>query len=163
MWYNCVVGGGVMDIKFPLMSILSVAFLAFFLVQGGDVELHSIEVGFSANVERITITVDPAIVVWSDFIYPSSWLGETFGNVAVVNRKYQGTHVGEYIKRFETNHIKQFYALGWWSYPAGLFLPIDPALDIVHWDDTIEPDRAEWLPLRDFVPIWHFIHFSMLR
>lgn len=150
-----------MRIEFPLMSILSIAFLAFFLIIGGTPEIHSIEVGFLADLQGITITIDPTIVVWSDLIYPATWLGETFGNVSVINRKYKGTQVGRYIERFELNHIKQFRALGWFSYPAGLILPIDPVLDVVHWSDITEPDKVEWLPPAGWPDAWHFLTVTL--
>ena len=150
-----------MKIDFPLMSILSVAFLAFFLVQGGDVELHSIEVGFSANVEGTTVTIDPAFFVWADHLYPADWLGETFGNVAVVRRNLRDTQAGAWIKRFELNHILQYHALGWWSYLAGFFLSIDPSPNIIHWDDPNEADRVEWLPLDGWSDIWHWLTLSV--
>ena len=146
---------------FPLMSILSVGFLLFFALQGGDVELHSIEVGFSADSESMTITIDPAFLVWSDHLYPSSWLGETFGNVAVVRRDLHDTQAGDWIKRFELNHIIQYRALGWWSYPAGLFFPVDPQPELIHWNDPSETDRIEWLPRSAWPNLWHFISLKI--
>jgi len=151
-----------MDIKFPLMSILSVAFLAFFLVQGGDVSLHSIEVGFSANSQGTTVTIDPAFFVWADRLYPAFAAGETFGNVAVFHRRNQGTYMGPWIKRFELNHIIQYRALGWWCYPAKYVMPIDPYnYNPQHWDDPSEADRVEWLPPDGWNDIWHFVTLSV--
>ena len=151
-----------MDIRFPLLSILSCAFLLFFALQGGDVHLHSIEVGFSADSQRATVTIDPAFVVWTDvMVYPDSW-GETFGNVSAVRRYMRGTIYGEWIKRFELNHIKQYRALGWWQYPAKLIVSIDPLYyRPQHWDDPSEADRVEWLPPDGWCDLWHFISFSV--
>lgn len=148
-----------MDIKFPLMSILSVAFLAAFLLLGGTPELHSLEVRFRADSGGVTITVDPAIVVWSDVMIPAFAGGETFGNIAVVHRELRGTDVGNWIKRFETNHILQYRALGWWVYPAAhLGLQIDPMnYNPQHWDDPSEADQAEWLPPDNWIDTWHFL------
>jgi len=151
-----------MRIDFPLLSILSVGFLLFFALQGGDVQLHSIELGFSADSQGVTVTIDPAFAVWADRLYPNTWLGETFGNVAVVWRPLRNSLQGEWIKRFETNHIIQYRALGWWSYLAGFFLPIDPMYYIPQrWDDPNEADRVEWLPPDGFVDMWHFVSFSV--
>ena len=88
-----------MHIHFPLLSVLATGFLLFFALQGGDVELHSIEVGFSATSESITVTCDPAFVVWTDRLYPNTWLGETFGNVAVVWSPLRNTIRGEWVKQ----------------------------------------------------------------
>ena len=150
-----------MQIHFPLLSILSVAFLAFFALQGGDVQLYSIELGFSADSQGVTVTIDPAFAVWADRLYPNTWLGETFGNVAVVKSVYRDTQAGEWIKRFELNHIIQYRALGWFSYPLGLVLPIDPSPMIVHWDDPSQADRIEWLPPDGWTDIWHFISLNI--
>ena len=153
-----------MSIRFPLMSILSVAFLAFFLVQGGDVELHSIEVGFSVDSQGITVTVDPAFLVWADQLYPSFVGGETFGNVAAVHRGYRDAATGLWIKQFELNHIIQYRALSWWICPATLVLPIDPySYNPQHWDDPSEADRIEWLPPDGWVNQWAFISFTLKR
>ena len=149
-----------MKMDFPLMSILSVGFLLFFALQGGDVSLHSIEVGFSADSESVTITVDPAFLVWSDQMYPVCW-GETFGNVAVVWKPLRGTMQGDWVKRFELNHIAQYRALGWWIMPASFILPIDPRdYNPQHWDDLTEADRVEWLPPDGWPTAWHFLSFN---
>ena len=151
-----------MKIEFPLLSILSVAFLLFFAFQGGQVELYSFDVNFSADSERFTITVDPAFVIWSDQLYPDNLAGETFGNVAVVRREFKESDIGNWIQRFETNHIIQYRALGWWVYPAKIFLPIDPMYyRPQHWDDPSEADSVEWLPPPDWTNQWHFISFSV--
>jgi len=150
-----------MDVKFPLLSILSVGFLLFFALQGGDVHLHSIEVGFSADNRGTTVTVDPAFLVYADRMYPSC-AGETFGNVAVVHSPLRGTEQEEWVKQFELNHIIQYRALGWWSYPAKFFVPIDPMnYQPQHWDDPSEADRVEWLPPDGWCDLWHFISFSV--
>ena len=150
-----------MKIDFPLMSILSVGFLLFFALQGGDVSLHSIEVGFSADSESMTVTVDPAFLVWSDQMYPPC-SGETFGNVAVVWKPLRGTMQGDWVKQFELNHITQYRALGWWCYPAKFIIPIDPKNYAPrHWDDPTEVDRIEWLPPDEWIDMWHFVTFSV--
>ena len=151
-----------MDIRFPLLSILSCAFLLFFLVQGGDVELHSIELGFSADSQGVTVTIDPSFLVYADRIYPAFVSGETFGNVAVIYSNLRGTQYEEWIKRFELNHIKQYRALGWWICPATFVLQIDPyTYQPKHWNDPSEADRVEWLPPKGWSDIWHFIHFDI--
>ena len=144
------------------MSILSVALLAFFLVQGGDVSLHSIEVGFSVDSQGATVTIDPAFFVWADQIYPTSACGVTFGNVAVALSNLRNTIYGPWVQRFELNHIIQYRALGWWQYPAKLFVPIDPhSYQPQHWDNPFEADKVEWLPPSQFPRLWHFISFSV--
>jgi len=70
-----------MHIHFPLLSILSLGFLLFFALQGGDVELHSIEVGFSADSQGVTVTVDPALVARANRLYPASARGKAFDSM----------------------------------------------------------------------------------
>jgi len=150
-----------MHIHFPLLSVLATGFLLFFALQGGDVELHSIEVGINVTSESITVTCDPAFVAWTDRLYPNTWLGETFGNVAVVWSPLRNTIRGEWVKQFEVNHITQFYALSWWAYPAKFVIPIDPVYCPKHWDDPTEADSAEWLPPNGWCDLWHFISLSV--
>ena len=144
-----------MDVKFPLLSILSCAFLLFFALQGGDVELHSIEVGFSADSQGATVTIDPAFLVYADRMYPPC-SGEAFGNVAVVWNHFRGTVEGEWIKRFELNHIIQYRALGLLADVAKYVLPLDPPPHCYSQqvDDPSQPDRIEWLPPDGFVDMW---------
>ena len=150
-----------MKIGFPLLSILSVGFLLFFALQGGDVQLHSIEVGIVTTPDGVRITIDPAFLVYADRMYPPC-SGETFGNVAVVWSSLRGTEQEEWVKRFELNHIIQYRALGWWSYPAKFVIPIDPMhYQLQHWDDPSEADRIMWLPPDGFVDMWHFVSFSV--
>ena len=151
-----------MSIRFPLLSILSIAFLAFFAFQGGDVELHSLEVGFSADSQGVTVTVDPAFLIWADKMYPASACGVTFGNVAVVDSSLRNTIYGPWVQRFELNHILQYRALGWLQYPAKFIMPIDPhSYQPQRWYDPSEADEVEWLPPSWFPQLWHFITFSV--
>lgn len=151
-----------MAIRFPLLSLLSVIVLGFFIFQGGDIELYSLELGFSATPDGVRMTIDPAWVVWSDTMYRQDDLGESFGNVAVIKRSIRNTVYGEWVKRFEINHIIQHRALGWWHYAAKLVMPLDPMYyQPKHWDDPTEADRVEWLPPDDWVDVWHFLSFSV--
>ena len=150
-----------MRVDFGLLSILSVAFLLFFVFQGSQVELHSLDIGFSIDRERATITIDPAFVVWGN---PLKWSGHTaftMGNVMVVQSGLRDTLYGDYLLNFEGNHIKQFYALGWWVYLAQFFIPIDPCPAITDWNDIQQPNRIEWLPPSWWVNQWHFLSISM--
>ena len=133
---------------FPLLSILSLAVLLFFSFQG-DVELYSLEVGFSVTPDEIKVTVDPAWVVYMDFddIGWYSWSGATFGNVMLI-RNYYRTHDGN-IFIYEFNHVKQFQALSWLLYPAQHVIPIE-APDFCTVDD-------QWLPPSWWILQWHFI------
>jgi len=150
-----------MDVKFPLLSILSVGFLLFFALQGGDVTLHSLELGVVTTPDGVRITIDPAFLVYADQMYPVC-AGETFGNVAVIHSPLRGTRYEEWVKRFELNHIIQYRALGWWSYPAMLILPIDPhAYQPQHWDDPTEADGIMWLPPDWWRDQWHWLTINV--
>jgi len=151
-----------MTIRFPLLSILSVAFLAFFALQGGDVQLHSIEMGFSADSQGVTVTIDPAFVVWSDIPLVRHAMGETFGNVSAVQRCWRGTIDGDYVRNYEVNHIKQYYALSWMIYPFSLFGDIEsPRTVIANFNDPTQPNRTMWLPPDSWINQWSFISFSV--
>jgi len=148
-----------MQIHFPLLSILSVGFLLFFALQGGDVELHSIEVGIVTTLDGVRVTIDPAFIVWGNVIS-----GMTYGNVAVL-APYLNTPLwaisGAWVKQFEINHIAQFRALSWWVYPACFVLPIDPVGLQCNSNDPTEPNRLEWLPPADWRDQWHFITIAL--
>lgn len=151
-----------MRIQFPLMSILSVAVLAFFLVTGGTAELHSIEFGFSADSEGVTLTVDPAFVVWSDVPLFSDARGETFGNTSILQRSIESSIYANYVRHYEVNHIKQYYALGWMIYPLSLFLNIeDYQTTTPNWNDPSQADSFMWIPSSSFYHQWHFLSLSV--
>jgi len=154
-----------MQIHFPLLSILSVAFLLFFALQGGDVELHSIEVGFSADSQGATVTIDPAFVVYTDNLnsiglndYPAG----SVGNVIFMRSCYK-SHPSEYLWAWESNHLEQYRALGLWYFLAWFILPVDPAWSgPFNHNDLTEPDRIMWLPPKGWVDQWRFITLSFL-
>ena len=142
-----------MKIEFGLLSILSVAFLLFFAFQGGQVELHSLDIGFSVDSEQASITIDPAFIVWTDFdrLGWHSLSGATFGNVMLI-RNYYRNHDGS-IFAYEFNHVRQFRALGWFIYPAQYFIPIEAP-------DICTP-TLEWLPPKGWKDEWHFIALTI--
>jgi len=154
-----------MNIKFPLLSILSVGFLLFFMLQGGDVELHSIEVGFSADSQGATVTIDPAFVVYTDNLNSiglNSYPAGSIGNV-IFMRSYYKLHPSEYLWAWESNHLEQYRALGLWYFLAWFTLPVDPAWSgPFHYDDPTEPDSIMWLPTDEWTDQWHFISVIML-
>lgn len=150
-----------MEIEFSLLSVLSVAFLLFFTLQGGTPYIYSWEVGISASEDTIRITVDPAFVVWGN---PTQWTqhcGVAFGNVMVLEKSDRNTIYGEYLLNFEGNHIRQFYALGWWVYPASLFLPIDPIPPSTNWNNSAQGNEIEWLPPSWWNNYWNFITITI--
>ena len=139
-----------MEIKFPLLSVLATALLAFFIFQGGDVELHSWKVGFFPSFNEVKVTFDPVWVVWVDSPYINTTLGTTLGNVSVIKESLRGTPRGDCVLAYELNHARQHYALGWWSYPLSLFIPIE------------SHRMAEmWLPPPSWVDLWHFLSISV--
>lgn len=140
-----------MKIEFGLLSILSLCVLVFFGIQG-DVELYSLELGFSATSDEVRVTVDPVWIVYLDFddIGWHSWSGATFGNVMLLRDYYQ-THSGS-IFAYEFNHVRQYRALNWLIYPAQLILPIE-APDLCTVAD-------EWLPPSWWISQWRFLSVS---
>jgi len=148
-----------MNIKFPLMSLLSVAFLAFFILQGGDVSLHSVEVGFSADSQGTTVTIDPALVIYTDKLdsigmdkYPAG----SVGNV-IFMRSYYKDHPSPYLMAWELNHLEQYKALGLWYFPAQFIFPVDPWRAVMlHYEDPSEPSKIMWLPPTGWTDLWHF-------
>ena len=152
-----------MRIDFPLLSVLSLGFLLFFALQGGDVELHSIELGIVTTPDGVRVTIDPAFFIYTDCLdsigmqrYPAG----SVGNV-VFMRSYYKDHPSAYLTNWETNHLKQYRALGLWYSPAQFVLPLDPWRNGVNYDDPSEPNRIQWLPPDGFVDMWHFIYFDI--
>jgi len=151
-----------MRIDFPLLSIISVGFLLFFALQGGDVELHSIEIGLSATFDGVRVTVDPVWIVWANPLLYTKHCGFTFGNVAVIEKDDRGTFYGSYILAHENNHIEQFQALGWLIYPARFLVDIEPPKNIrQNWNDPSQPDHTMWLPPNGWRDLWHFFSLSV--
>ena len=150
-----------MKIEFSLLSIASIAFLLFFALHGGDVQIYSLEAGVKIDNSGVAITIDPVWVVWGNPEKLTGHCGVAFGNVAVLDKADRDTLYGDYLLNFEGNHVKQFYALGWWVYPASAFLPIDPTPAVTHWNDPDEPNRIEWLPPSWWANQWHFITIEL--
>lgn len=148
-----------MQIKFPLLSIASLAFLLFFGFQG-DVELYSWEVGCSITPGEVKVMVDPIWAIWvpQSLVYAISTNALTFGNVMALNEQERETLIGEYLLAHESNHVEQFYALGWWIYLAQYFIDIEPPKGtITDWNDPGQCDRTMWLPPDWWVEQWHFM------
>lgn len=139
-----------MRIEFPLLSILATALLAFLVFQGSNVELHSLEIGFSAMSSEARIMVDPVWVVWADSPLVNTVLGTTFGNVSIVKKSLCGTVKGRCVQAYELNHIYQYYALGWWIYPFSLFTPIEASLS-----------SEIWLPPPFWIDQWRFLSLKI--
>ena len=155
-----------MKIEFGLLSILSVAFLLFFAFQGGQVELHSLDIGFSADSRGVTFTIDPAFVVWC----PSASMREirhiagTFGNTILMDKHLRHSIYCKYILEHESNHVRQFYALGWFFFPAKYIVNIEPrSYAHINWSDPTEPDRTMWLPPEGWIDQWHFLSITVLH
>ena len=155
-----------MRIEFPLLSILSVAFLLFFALQGGQVELYSLDVGFSADSEHATMTIDPTLIVWWNSDAWPGFAGMTYGNVVILAsylKEPEWSIQKKWIEQFELNHVMQFHALGWWVYPALYVLPIDPKPRHADMNDFNQPDRIEWLPPEDWLGQWRFIDITIYK
>jgi len=150
-----------MRIEFPLLSILSLAVLLFFGLQG-DVELYSWEVGFSVSPNEMRATVDPVFAVWipQSLIHTVGYNAFMYGNVMVFNSQQRGTLHGNWSIAHESNHVEQTYALGWLLWPARFFVNIEPPKSIPpDWNDLSQPDRTMWLPPPAWNDQWHFFSF----
>lgn len=133
-----------------LLSILSCCLLLFFAVQGDLPELYAWEVGFSVSSDEVRVTVDPTWIVWTDLRLTNDALGETFGNVSLIKKSLRGTTIGDCVQIYELNHIRQYYALGWWSYPLSLFIPIES-----------HRIAEMWLPPSSWIDQWHFASITI--
>jgi len=148
-----------MHIEFSLLSILSVCVLLLFGLQG-DVELYSWEVGCSVSLNEVRVTVDPVFAVWApqSLIHTIGYNAFAYGNAIVLNAQQQGSSHGDWSLAHESNHIEQFYALGWFMWPARFFVNIEPPKSITpDWNDLSQPDRTMWLPPDWWVDQWHFV------
>jgi len=114
-----------MRIEFPLLSILSLAVLLFFGLQG-DVELYSWEVGANITPDEVRVTVDPTIAIWVDSLYDTtSHCGYSLGGIMVMDARYRQTEQGNHLTQHEFNHARQQRALGLWFIPASFFLNLE--------------------------------------
>lgn len=148
-----------MEIKFPLLSVLSMVVLLLYGLQG-SVELYSVDVGFSVKQDQAEITIDPTFVVWeSDEVMQSMrcW-GYTWGNVSMISERWRGTMNGNYMLAYETTHVKQFYSLGNLIWPLSAFVPIEPDPSIpTLWNDPSQVNRIMWVPSEQSPHLWHFL------
>jgi len=146
-----------MDVRFPLLSIASLAFLLFFGLQG-DVELYSWEVGISIAPDEVKVMVDPVWVVWIDteYIYSFGCNAMVYGNVMVVDEEfcdYAFDDPRPNPLRYEYIHIKQFRALGWFLWPMKYIVNIEPPSGGSLADMWLPPDW--WVDRWRFVAIIH--------
>lgn len=154
-----------MDVRFPILSIVSLAALLFFGLQG-DVELHSLEIGFSATPSEVRVTVDPAFAIWVPqsvvrSVGPYGCNAFTYGNVMVLGEQWRDNRYGTYLLAYEGNHIEQFYALGLFMWPAQCFINIEsPRSVATDWNDPSQCDRTMWLPPPCWIDQWHFLSVS---
>lgn len=109
-----------------LTSIAASALLVWLVLTGGDIQLHSLEVGYDSRPGEVWL--HPTWIVEVDHRHPvlRGGLGMAWGNVAVV---YQGNPrriLNDTVVQHELTHIQQFRALG-----PSLFLiaPLDAALN----------------------------------
>ena len=148
-----------MKIHFPLLSILSLAVLLFYAPLG-DVELYSLEITYSQD----KVTIDPVWAVWvpQSIVYAKGCNAFAWGNVIVIDGTRRGNMYGEYLLAHESNHVEQFYALGWFMWPARLVLDIEPPKGTIQdWNDPEQPDQVMWLPSPFLTPLWHFLTLSL--
>jgi len=148
-----------MKIEFPLLSIASLVVLIFFSFFG-ETEIYSIDIDFKYSSREIEIAVNPVFAVWIPKYIVNKCGGNAFayGNVMVLPIEYRGDMYGEYLLAHESNHVEQFYAIGWLLYPAQFFINIEPPSGItMNWHDPAECDRNMWLPPPSFVNRWDFI------
>ena len=133
-----------MKIEFGLMSIISLAYLVVFGFIG-DVEMHSIDVSFSLTRDTFDVTIDPVWAIWVPGDSISYCNAFAFGNVMVLNNATRGDLYGEYLLVHESNHVEQFQALGWLTYPSRLVLDIEPSRSITQdWNDPTQPGKIMW-------------------
>ena len=150
-----------MKIEFGLMSIISLAYLVVFGFIG-DVEMHSIDVSFSLTRDTFDVTIDPVWAIWVPGDSISYCNAFAFGNVMVLNNETRGNLYGEYLLMHESNHVEQFRALGWLTYPSRLVLDIEPNRSIIQdWNDSTQPGKIMWRPQKAFVYIWSFVHIDV--
>ena len=147
-----------MNVQLPLLSIVSIAVLLIFGSMG-DVELYSLEVGFSATPDEVRVTIDPVFVVWIDDLYCN---GFAFGNVIGAYSPFRNTTKESVLLSHEYHHVRQFQAFSLWIYPLSLFLDIEGgAHDLPGWEGLRECNSKMWQPSIDWLNLWHFITFNV--
>ena len=145
------------------MSIISLAYLLVFGIVG-DVETLSADVSFSLTRESFDITIDPMFAVWVPEETIPKYHAFAFGNIIVIGSWSRNKMQGNYLIAHESMHIKQFRALGWLSYPAGIVLDIEPPKDIpVMWEDSLQPERTMWGPPKWWHNQWTYLSIAFAR
>ena len=156
-----------MDVKFPILSILSTALILFFISQGDSPMLHSIELGLHTDGDSVSITVDPVLLVWSkaDIVQYRGHTGLCIGNVIAAPVEFRNTRLGCLVLSHELNHILQYRALGSSLLVLSPFLNLEGepfygeggSADLSWLEDC---NHAMWLPPSWWVSQWHYIALS---
>lgn len=136
-----------MKVEFSLLSVLSLALLLC-AAPIGEVQVHEIAVGFEWSDGQIQVFVDPVFLV-TTVSWP--WAGCALGCTAVVRvpPASRGWPGHDEVRLHELTHVRQFQALGSWSYPASL---------LVDWEGLL---GAQWTPPSDWPFAWHFLTVSL--
>ena len=157
----CWVYNGSMKIEFGLMSVVSLAYLLTFGLVG-DVEMLSIDIGFSLTRDTLDVTIDPVWAVWVPERHIRNGNAFAFGNIIVMGDWARENLYGEYLLAHESNHVEQFHALGSLIFPAQFIVRIEPQKWIMQdWNDPSQPDKIMWLPEKGAKHRWHFMTVSI--
>jgi len=146
-----------MKIEFGLMSTISLICLLMFGFVG-DIEMLSIDVGFSLTETSFSAAINPTWAVWVPKEYLPNGNAFAYGNVIVIGDWSRGNMYGDYLLAHESIHIEQFRALGLLAWPAQFFLDVEPPKHIVtDWNDPTQPSLTMWAP-PDWWPLrWSFV------
>ena len=155
-----------MNIRIPILSILSTAFLLMFCVGGGELILDGLAVDFSISSSGVALDIHPTWLVWVSQERAFNHGGNAFayGNVIVVGANMSGGTYEEYVINHERMHIEQFRALGLLVWPAQFFTNIEPPKHIpTNWDDPTQPSKTMWAPPKWWINQWSFITLTFDR
>jgi len=146
-----------MKIEFPLLSCLSCLLLLFFALQGDMPELYGWEVGIQATSEGISVSIDPAFLIWT--YLPEN--GMTFGNVILAHAPLRENGYRNLLLAHEFTHVKQFQSLGVWIYLVSPFLNIEGGdHELGGWIGLQECTTTTWEPPDEWPALWHFLTLS---
>jgi hypothetical protein len=162
-----------MDIKIPLLSILSAALMFLALLSGGRAELYSVEVGWSISAEESSVTIDPVFVIWeppSTISYAILYRAEARAIGNTIFMRESGWHHpnAPIVLRHEAIHIEQQRAFGIFAPLMYLFANMEGepgygasirAGDIGAFAKSI---KTMWHPGSDAPSLWHTISLCVV-
>ena len=157
--------GDNMNIKIPLLSVVSTVLLLSLFIAGNDVSLDALCIDFAMSNSTTTVSIHPTWEVSApeEYLMSIGGLAYAYGNVMVIGDNLNGDPKA-YVRAHERVHLMQYRALGCLMSLARYVLPIEPpARAQTGWTDLTEQARTMWQPPNWWPYKWSFVTITIPR